>query len=77
MATPQPEQIQALILQTLDRDGTISDTRELELNGVKLASGDDQNAIKAVLDSLWSKEVSHWCAAAARSPSTVTSAQTN
>lgn len=59
MTTPQPEQIQALVLQTLDRDGTIPDSRELELNGVKLASGEDQNAIKAVLDSLWSKEVGH------------------
>lgn len=57
MASIQPEQIQTLILQTLDRDGSILDTRELELNGVKLASTEDQGAIKAVLDSLWSKEV--------------------
>ena len=57
MASIQPEQIQTLILQTLDKDGTIPDTRELELNGVKLASTEDQGAIKAVLDSLWSKEV--------------------
>lgn len=58
MATPQADtQIQAIILKTLDRDGSIPDTRELELGGAKLASGEDQNAIKAVLDSLWSKEV--------------------
>lgn len=59
MATSQAEQIQALILRTLDRDGTIPDSRELELNGAKLISGDDQTAIKAVLDSLQSKEVGH------------------
>lgn len=64
MAISQAEQIQALVLQTLDRDGTIPDSRELELNGAKLATGDDQTAIKAVLDSLLSKEVGHSCAAA-------------
>lgn len=58
MASTQPEQIQSLILQRLDKDGSIPDTRELELGSVKLASGEDQGAIKAVLDSLWSKEVS-------------------
>ena len=58
MASTQLDQIQALILQTLDRDGSISDTRELELNGSKLASTEDQGAIKSVLDSLMSKEVS-------------------
>ena len=57
MASIQPEQIQTLILKTLDKDGSIPDTRELELNGAKLASTEDQGAIKAVLDSLWSKEV--------------------
>lgn len=58
MATSQAEQIQALVLQTLDRNGAIPDTRELTVNGTTLASGEDQIAVKAVLDSLWSKEVS-------------------
>ena len=58
MAT-QAEQIQAVILQTLDRDGSIPDTRQLQVGpgGAPLASAEDQIAVKAVLDSLWSKEV--------------------
>lgn len=51
----QYEQIQALVLQTLDKssNGEISDSRELNLQGP-----DAQTTLRAVLDSLLSKEVS-------------------
>ena len=48
----QYEQIQALVLQTLDKNGEISDSRELGLT-----TPEAQTTLKAVLDSLLSKEV--------------------
>ena len=48
----QYDQIQALILQTLDKNGEIPDSRELGL-----ATPEAQTTLKAVLDSLLSKEV--------------------
>ena len=50
----QYEQIQALVLQTLDKspNGTIPDSRELNLS-----TPEAQTTLKAVLDSLLSKEV--------------------
>lgn len=60
MALPPPEVLQATILNTLatNADGGISDTRTLTYNGQELRSGEEQGAVKGVLDSLWSKEVS-------------------
>jgi hypothetical protein len=49
----QYEQIQALVLQTLDKNGEIPDSRELGLT-----TPEAQTTLKAVLDSLLSKEVS-------------------
>jgi hypothetical protein len=51
----QYEQIQALVLKSLDSssNGTIPDSRELNLS-----TPDAQTTLKAVLDSLLSKEVS-------------------
>jgi hypothetical protein len=57
-ALPQPEALQAIILSTVDKDGSIPDTREIVYNGSKLASAEEQGAIEGVLKSLWSKEVS-------------------
>lgn len=56
----QYEQIQALVLKTLDTEGTIPDSRELnaQSTNVDLSTPDAQTALKAVLDSLLSKEVS-------------------
>jgi hypothetical protein len=50
----QYEQIQALVLQTLDKspNGEIPDSRELNLS-----TPEAQTTLKAVLDSLLSKEV--------------------
>jgi hypothetical protein len=48
----QYEQIQALVLQTLDNNGEIPDSRELNLS-----TPEAQTTLKAVLDSLLSKEV--------------------
>jgi hypothetical protein len=48
----QYEQIQALVLQTLDKNGEIPDSRELGLT-----TPEAQTTLKAVLDSLLSKEV--------------------
>jgi hypothetical protein len=50
----QYEQIQALVLKSLDSssDGTIPDSRELNLS-----TPEAQTTLKAVLDSLLSKEV--------------------
>lgn len=48
----QYEQIQALVLQTLDKNGEIQDSRELGLS-----TPEAQTTLKAVLDSLLSKEV--------------------
>jgi hypothetical protein len=50
----QYEQIQALVLQTLDKspNGEIPDSRELQL-----VTPEAQTTLKAVLDSLLSKEV--------------------
>jgi hypothetical protein len=58
MASVAPQEaLQALILRTVDANGSIPDTRLLDSNGSKLASVEDQMAVKAVLDSLGSKEV--------------------
>jgi hypothetical protein len=56
----QYEQIQSLVLKTLDTEGTIPDSRELNAKSanVDLSTPDAQTALKAVLDSLLSKEVS-------------------
>jgi hypothetical protein len=48
----QYEHIQALVLQTLDKNGEIPDSRELGLT-----TPEAQTTLKAVLDSLLSKEV--------------------
>jgi hypothetical protein len=48
----QYEQTQALVLQTLDKNGEIPDSRELNLS-----TPEAQTTLKAVLDSLLSKEV--------------------
>ena len=60
MSVPSSEALQTQLLNTLDSSssGSIPDTRQLEHNGVKLASSEDQGAVKSVLDSLASKEVS-------------------
>ncbi len=60
MATlPQPEALQPYILHSLaiSSTGSIPDSRQLEYNGVKLESGEEQGVVKSVLDSLASKEV--------------------
>jgi hypothetical protein len=57
-ALPQPEALQAIILSTVDKDGSIPDTREIVYNGSKMASAEEQGAVEGVLKSLWSKEVS-------------------
>ena len=53
------EAIQQLILQVLDKNGTINDTRELTLPGQSsvAATQDDQLAIIAALNSLLSRNV--------------------
>ncbi|WRT64525.1 phenylalanine-tRNA ligase, alpha subunit [Kwoniella shivajii] len=57
MATIKSEAIQSLILQTLSSEETISDSRQLALEGKSLSSTEDQNVIRGVLDSLSSKEM--------------------
>ncbi|EIW71074.1 phenylalanine-tRNA ligase, alpha subunit [Tremella mesenterica] len=56
---PSVESLQSLILTTLDSSpsSSIEDTRQLKYKGVVLANPDEQNAIKAALDSLWSREM--------------------
>ena len=58
--SPSPEALQSHILRTLDASssGSIPDTRQLEWNGARLQSGEEQGAVKSVLDSLASREVS-------------------
>ncbi|WVR04844.1 phenylalanine-tRNA ligase, alpha subunit [Kwoniella sp. DSM 27419] len=54
------EAIQSTILHTLESASTaegIQDTRELAVEGRKLSSVEDQNAVRGVLDSLLSKEM--------------------
>lgn len=51
------EDIQPIILQTLEASGSIPDSRELAYNGRLLQSADEQGVVRAVLDSLASKEV--------------------
>jgi hypothetical protein len=55
----QYEAVQSLVLKTLDVEGTIPDSRELTSNSsnVDLSTPDAQTTLKAVLDSLLSKEV--------------------
>jgi hypothetical protein len=62
MSLPAPEVLQATILNTLatNETGSIQDTRTITYNGSELRSADEQVAVKGVLDSLWSKEVSRW-----------------
>lgn len=64
-AMSTPEVLQSTILHTLDRQGSIADTRSLELtpsasSGPATVVGptlEAQNAVKGVLDSLVAKEV--------------------
>lgn len=59
---PPPEVLQSTILLTLDKQGSIADTRELELTPPGTLIGpslEAQNAVKGVLDSLLAKEVSY------------------
>lgn len=55
------EAVQQLILETLDKNGCIDDTRLLVLPGQTstAATAEDQSVIIAALNSLLSKEVSH------------------
>lgn len=55
----QYEAVQSLVLKTLDVEGTIPDSRELnsKTSNVDLSTPDAQTTLKAVLDSLLSKEV--------------------
>lgn len=55
----EPETVQLHLLKVLDTYGPISDTREFKSpDGQQPTGPDDQNVIKAALDSLQSKEVS-------------------
>jgi hypothetical protein len=56
---PMAEAIQQLILEVLDKNGTIQDTRKLTLPGQSslAATQDDQLAIIAALNSLLSRDV--------------------
>lgn len=58
------EAIQQLILQVLDKNEIINDTRELTLPGQSsvAATQDDQLAIIAALNSLLSRNVIAWIA---------------
>lgn len=57
MAT-STEQLQELILRTLDEQGSIPDSRQLPVPGVSGGSAHDQSmAVKAALDSLAAKIV--------------------
>ena len=66
-AVPPPDVLQSTILQTLDQQGTIPDTRQLELTPLSSTATtspvvvgptlEAQNAVKGVLDSLLAKEV--------------------
>jgi len=52
------EQLQELILRTLDEQGSIPDSRQLPVPGVSGGSAHDQSmAVKAALDSLAAKLV--------------------
>ena len=55
---PSAEYLQTTILKSLDTNGEIPDSREIEWNGVKLRGAEEQNAIRGTLDSLASREVS-------------------
>lgn len=57
MSLPTPEALQHIILQSLEASGSLSDSRELAYNGRLLQSAEEQGVVRAVLDSLASKEV--------------------
>lgn len=57
MPVPTPEALQHIILQNLEASGSIPDSRELAYNGRLLQSVEEQGVVRAVLDSLASKEV--------------------
>ncbi|KAK8847646.1 phenylalanine-tRNA ligase, alpha subunit [Kwoniella newhampshirensis] len=59
MSSLTPEGLQPIILQTLasSPDGKIADTRDLAFNGAALRSTEQQAVVRAVLDSLASKEM--------------------
>lgn len=61
MSAFAPELLQTTVLAALaaSPDGTIADSRALQVNGAQLSSTEDQTAIRAALDSLASKEVGH------------------
>jgi phenylalanyl-tRNA synthetase alpha chain len=54
-----PESLQPILLSVLasSPEGKIEDTRELRYDGVNLESAEEQGVVRAVLDSLASKEV--------------------
>ncbi|OWZ33731.1 phenylalanine-tRNA ligase, alpha subunit [Cryptococcus neoformans c45] len=57
MSLPTPEALQHIILQSLEASGSLSDSRELAYNGRLLQSAEEQGVVRAVLDSLASKEM--------------------
>jgi hypothetical protein len=56
------DDLSSVILSTIASSSSIPDTRYLRCKGATLSSQDDQTAIKAVLDSLASKEVNGFLA---------------
>lgn len=57
--SPTPQQLQALVLETLgSRPEGIEDSRGLVWEGKTFDSSEEQSGIRAVLDSLASKNVS-------------------